>query len=49
MVCVPADKQHAKVHGSHSKDKVEKPIPIWYAVFRFYYVPKLQMFEAFSI
>jgi hypothetical protein len=45
MMCVPADKHHAKVHGAHSKDKMEKPIPIWYIVFRLYYVPELQIFK----
>jgi hypothetical protein len=44
-MCVPAKKQHAKIHGAHSEDKMEEPVTIWYVVFQSYYVPELQIFE----
>ena len=47
MMCVPAEKQHAKIHGAHSEDKMEKPVTIWYVVFQSFYVPELQIFEKF--
>jgi hypothetical protein len=49
MMCVPAEKQHAKIHGAHSEDKMEKPVTIWYVIFQSYYyaVPELQIFEKF--
>jgi len=47
MMCVPANKQHAKIHGSHSEDKMEKSVSIWYVVFWLCYISKLQIFEVF--
>lgn len=49
MMCVPANKQHAKIHGAHSEHKMEKPVAIRYVVFRFCYVHGLQMFEEFFL
>ena len=47
MMCVPANKQHAKIHGAYSEHKMEKPVTIWYIVFQSFYVPELQIFEKF--
>jgi hypothetical protein len=48
MMRVPAEKQHAKIHGARSKDKMEKAIAIWwYAIFRLYYVHELQAFKPY--